>query len=118
MQQLDGPAAAEADVPPPSLRSIDELEVLVRICSFLDRPRDLGRLACASRTFGSPIEWVAANETKPEPRSVVEESARRWVLARQPEGSCPAADGWYDRAAQSWARRMDALQFASQQLLS
>ena len=67
---------------PPSFGGIEEQEVLVHICRFLlDCPADLGHLACASSAFGRKTMW-AGNEAcgvcKGE-RSVVEETARRWV---------------------------------------
>eukprot|EP01043_Picozoa_sp_COSAG02_P003638 COSAG02_NODE_90_length_37755_cov_29.833364_23_plen_122_part_00 len=40
------------------LGDIEELHVLLHICSFL-APNDLARLACVSRCFGAKIEWHA-----------------------------------------------------------
>lgn len=67
------------------LGDIMEVEVLIRICSYLE-PKELGRMACVSRIFGSDIKWtvvsVAGGGTGQQClRSVVEESARRWVLS-------------------------------------
>ena len=74
---------------------IEDAEVLLFICGFLE-PKELSRLAGVSRGFGRKREWAALEGGEPEMRSLVEESARRWVLARRP----PQA-GW-----QSWLRRM------------
>jgi hypothetical protein len=67
---------------PPLFGGIEEQEVLVHICSFLlDCPADLSRLACASSAFGRKTIW-AGNEVgggSQGERSVVEESARRWL---------------------------------------
>ena len=80
------------------LGDIEEVEVLLNICRFLGA-RALGRLACVSRCFGEKLEWPAESEgpepragrsrvwrrreaspDAPLPRSVVEESARRWLI--------------------------------------
>jgi len=55
-------------------------EVLVRICAFL-LPRELGKLACASRSFGCATAWHASSNS--EMRSVVERRRRGggWSLA-------------------------------------
>ena len=77
---------------------IEDPEVLLFICSFLE-PKELSRLAGVSRGFGRKTQWAAPEGGEPEMRSLVEESARRWVLARRP----PQA-GW-----QSWLRRMHSV---------
>ena len=56
---------------------LEEREVLLHICSFL-APRELGRLACVSRTFGGS----SSGATPGAGLTLVEESARRWVLGR------------------------------------
>ena len=56
---------------------LEEREVLLHICSFL-APRELGRLACVSRTFGGSNSGT----TPGAGLTLVEESARRWVLRR------------------------------------
>lgn len=43
-----------------SLGDIEEQELLLSICSHLNSPRDLGRLACVSRAFGTPADWRIA----------------------------------------------------------
>jgi hypothetical protein len=48
-----------------SLGDIEEEEVLLMICSHLDSPRDLGRLACVSRAFGTPVDWTIAEGRAP-----------------------------------------------------
>eukprot|EP01043_Picozoa_sp_COSAG02_P047449 COSAG02_NODE_4550_length_5224_cov_94.387512_1_plen_187_part_10 len=83
-------------------RHVDELGVLLAICAHLDCPSDLGRLACASSSFGRPIDWKTEGKTVMERRSVVEEHARRWVLAKrlQKFGADRRGDG------QTWLRQM------------
>lgn len=53
-------AAAPAEEPEPELliglAAVEEIEVLLHICSFLD-PSSLGRLACVSSSFGRKVEW-------------------------------------------------------------
>ena len=53
-------AAAPAEEPEPELRvglaAVEEIEVLLHICSFLG-PSSLGRLACVSSSFGRKVEW-------------------------------------------------------------
>ena len=64
------------------LGAIEEIEVLLHICSFLESLKDLGRLACVSRTFGHRLWWPCADESgggELELRSIVEEAARRWM---------------------------------------
>ena len=127
-----------------SLGDIEEEEVLLIICSHLNSPRDLGRLACVSRAFGTPVDWTIAEGRAPlngqrmllkdmtyvdlERKamamgvmqheipsgkddlvkmlllSVVKESARRWVLGRQPTGKVVPRD------SKSWLRRMYEIQ--------
>lgn len=65
----------------PTLDDLEEVEVLLAICAHLCDPKDLGRLARASSSFGRPIEWSTVNGSAPGVRSVAAESARRWVLA-------------------------------------
>lgn len=61
---------------------LEDMEDLVIICCFL-QPKDLGRLASVSRLFGGKIKWRGSEAgTAKESWSVVEESARRWVLGR------------------------------------
>ena len=47
---------ADAANKPIGLGDIEEVEVLVRICGCL-KPKDLGRLACVSGSFGRTIGW-------------------------------------------------------------
>lgn len=83
----------------PGLGDIEELEVLLYICSFLP-PKDLGRLACVARKFGQKMEWPRDLAYKPDgpnvlvTRSVVEESARRWVAALSAGRSELASTSW------------------------
>eukprot|EP01046_Picozoa_sp_COSAG06_P039237 COSAG06_NODE_4612_length_4101_cov_2.753373_1_plen_300_part_00 len=84
-----------------TLGEIEELEVLLSICAWINSPRDLGRLACASSCFGRPIAWPSAGVGS-ERLSVVDESARRRVLARGLEGAGAGGPG----EARSWLRRM------------
>ena len=41
---------------------IQEMEVLLRICSFL-KPKGLSRLACVSKSFGHKIGWLDGGTT-------------------------------------------------------
>jgi hypothetical protein len=85
------------------LGDIEELEVLLAICVFLV-PKELANLACVSRCFGKHIAWAADEGIEPEWRSVVEESARRWVLEHQSvwASSWPAAHS----EVKSWMHQM------------
>eukprot|EP01043_Picozoa_sp_COSAG02_P039401 COSAG02_NODE_3107_length_7352_cov_61.084930_6_plen_465_part_01 len=89
---------------------IKELEVIVRICGYLSSPKDLGHLACVSRGFGNKVLWSSegACEQLGSMRSVVEESARRWVLARWThlDEDCTAE-------GQSWLRQMQNVRLAT-----
>ncbi len=83
------------------LGDIEELEVLLAICGFL-LPKELAKLACVSRCFGRRIAWAADDGTEPEWRSIVEESARRWVLEHQGAWVWDVAQG----EDKSWMYRM------------
>lgn len=115
-QQTSAPAtAAAATVPrcqaseqthaPEATADTDDVmlelpnEVLVRICVFL-LPRELGKLACTSRSFGCATAWHASSNG--EMRSVVEEAARRWVVARLADGLTPPVRN----INSSWLRQM------------
>ncbi len=82
--------------------NIEELEIIVRICSSLD-PKELGRLACVSASFGLRTAWRGA--VTEEVRSVVEETARRWVSMQPIEEQARAAALW-----PGWLRRMREIQ--------
>ncbi len=85
------------------LGDIEEVELLVRICSFL-APKDLGRLARVSASFGRKTGWQrSAVGGRMEQRSAVEETARRWVTARPAEEQVWSPDG-------SWLWRMREIQ--------
>ena len=108
-QPQPGPGDGADD--PPGLGNIEEREILLRICGCL-APKELGRLACISRGFGCKTEWlhsaVGGCTDGSQTRSLVEEAARRWVLA------CPAADqAWAAegprRQGSGWLRRMHAI---------
>ena len=86
---------------PLSLADLEESELLVRICSRLST-KDLGRLACVSAIFGRETAWSRGRGA--EQRSVVEESARRWVVARSGEEQEVVAQ-WA-----CWLRRMHEIQ--------
>ena len=100
------PQPEDNDEPPPTLGDIEEQEVLLTICAQLESPQDLGRLACVSRAFGGPTMWVGGGS---QSRSVVEESARRWVLARTPSAEGTRSIG-EQRGRGCWLRRMHELQ--------
>ena len=87
-----------------SLSTIEEVEVLVHICSFLD-PKDLGHLARASVAFGRKIAWGTGTGT--ELRSAVDESARRWVLERPERQQLEVT--WAGGEGESWLGRMWAI---------
>eukprot|EP01043_Picozoa_sp_COSAG02_P042290 COSAG02_NODE_3584_length_6524_cov_7.274934_3_plen_754_part_00 len=93
--------------PEPTFGDIEELsvEVLLAVCARLDSPKDLGHLACASSSFGRPIEWPSEDGNAPERRSVVEQTARQWVGARATEQQQTVlAAAW-----PSWVRRMQEI---------
>jgi hypothetical protein len=96
---------ADAANKPIGLGDIEEVEVLVRICGCL-KPKDLGRLACVSGSFGRTIGWQCSvvDGGATEQRSVVEETARRWVSA------CPVEDQVTVVQWPGWLRRMQELQ--------
>jgi ubiquitin-protein ligase len=76
----------------------------VYICSFLD-PNDLGHLACVSASFGRKVSWRnTVDSAATELRSVVEEAARRWVVARLDEGQT-----WSGPVQRTWLGRMHEL---------
>ena len=114
LQAVSG--ATEVGEPEPSegeftvFGDIKELEVIVRICGYLSSPKDLGHLACVSRGFGNKVLWPSAGacEQLVSMRSVVEESARRWVLARWThlDEDCTAE-------GQSWLRQMQNVRLAT-----
>ena len=83
--------------PQPQFGCIEEIELLVLICGFL-APKDIGRLACTSASFGRKTKWRGDTVE----RSVAEESARRWVMA-QSEVEQESVRLWTD---ESWLRRM------------
>ena len=88
----------------PGFGSIEEAEVLVQVCRFLG-PKDLGRLACVSSSFGRKTCWERmVGVGSVELRSVVEETARRWVTARPIQEQAWAPEGT------SWLQRMHELQ--------
>eukprot|EP01046_Picozoa_sp_COSAG06_P005008 COSAG06_NODE_218_length_20036_cov_21.649446_7_plen_414_part_00 len=100
------PAQAE---PEPTFGDIEELsvEVLLAVCAHLDSPKDLAHLACASSSFGRPVEWPSEDGNAPERRSVVEQTARRWVRARVAEQR-QAGLAAHARDP-SWLRRMQEI---------
>ena len=84
-------ATREAEPGPgPGLDTLEDLDVVLRICGFLGL-KDLGRLACVSRCFGGRLPWpsrgaaVVGGAPPPRAWNVVEESARRWLLECPPE---------------------------------
>ena len=90
------------------LGSIEEVEVLVRICSFLAL-KALGRLSCVSRIFGRKTSWKGnvVDGDGTEQRSVVDETARRWVSA------CPDEEQAAVMHWPGWLRRMHEIQMPS-----
>ena len=83
VSSLLGPSREKSQTPPAwrrGLYDIVELDVLLRICGFL-QANDLCRLACVSRGFSDRAEWPSADGADPELLSLVEESARSWVQA-------------------------------------
>jgi hypothetical protein len=88
--------AEDALEPLLGLGQIEEVEVLVCICSYL-APKELGRLACVSASFGRKTAWQrsppAAGEST-EQRSVVEETAQRWVASRPANEQAWSAAMW------------------------
>ena len=111
-EEPEKPENLEPEPEPARLRTlhfgdIDESEVLLCICSFLPT-KDLGRLACVSRMFGQKRSWALGAAADPEGggdsemRSVVEESAWRWVAAL-PELSRS------EQPAPNWLRRKHEL---------
>ena len=97
---MDRQPEPAVDAEPPQLQvglgNLEELELLLRICSHLTL-RELGRLACVSTMFG--------RKTTAGALSVVEESARRWVLARS-EAEQERVKLWAD---ESWLRRVQGI---------
>lgn len=96
-----GTSEPEFMVEPPPFGGIEEVELLVRICGMLE-PKYLGRLACVSATFGRKISWPGRGT--PGERSVVEETAMRWVMMQPAKDQKAAAVLWT-----GWLRRMDAI---------
>eukprot|EP01048_Picozoa_sp_COSAG05_P010026 COSAG05_NODE_860_length_6900_cov_15.221291_4_plen_189_part_00 len=91
-------------LPQITLSDIGELEVLIHICRFL-KPKGLGRLACVSSSFGRKITWSHPRRLFYQQRSVVEETARRWVAERPVKKQAVAAAQW-----SGWLRRMQETQ--------
>eukprot|EP01046_Picozoa_sp_COSAG06_P049978 COSAG06_NODE_7807_length_2365_cov_5.041005_2_plen_236_part_00 len=105
---VDAPAAALAAMTPPmpateplGLGDIEEVDVLLHICGLLV-PKDLGRLACVSASFGRKTVWP---HSAGELWSVVEETARLWV-ARRPAEEQARVGNWTN---ESWLRRMQVI---------
>ena len=90
---------------PLGLGDLEEAEQLLRICGMLT-PKDLARLACSAASFGRKIAWQrsAVAGRGAEMRSVVEETARRWVTARSAREQELVAQ-W-----SGWLRRMHEIQ--------
>jgi hypothetical protein len=87
-----------------------ELEMLLHACSYL-APRDLGRLACATRCFGGRSEWASSSSADGSPppvavHSLVEEASRRWVLEHPLDRD--AAPRWAGGRS-CWLRHMHAI---------
>lgn len=84
---------------------VTDVEMLVNICGFLE-PKDLGRAACVSHLFGGKINWACGGVVHQAnaPRTVVEESARRWVLASLDEACTQITEP--ESEGDSWLRRM------------
>ena len=95
---------AERKVPPALFGDIEVPELLLGICGWLDSPRDLGRLACTSRAFVRRTAWEGSTAGSIEWRSVIDESARRWVLAWRVATGCD--EDW----SGSWLWRMHEVQ--------
>eukprot|EP01047_Picozoa_sp_COSAG01_P058193 COSAG01_NODE_6824_length_3482_cov_5.154597_1_plen_281_part_00 len=91
---------------PIGLGDLQDIELLVYICGF-SAPRDLGRLARVSASFGRKTAWQrsAVHGGGTELRSVVEETARRWVVARPMEEQTRVA-----AQCLGWLWRMNEIQ--------
>lgn len=76
------PAPVSIGIPLLSLDDIEEVELLLRICSFLT-PCDWRRLGRVSRHFGSKFEWPISGGGAAGSRSVIQEMARRWSLSTE-----------------------------------
>jgi hypothetical protein len=84
------------------LGDIDEIELLVNICSNLEA-KELGRLARVSRAFGQKVKCSSDAGGPDLLRSVVEESARRWMLDH---GQQATRMGWVSHLPEEgWLRR-------------
>lgn len=88
----------------PSLDAVEELEVRLCICLHLT-PRELGRLAIASRCFGGRIDWLSAAGTTVT-HSVASEAARR-RLATYPATEQARVTQWL---GEGWLRRLHEVQ--------
>jgi hypothetical protein len=98
----DSEAALHGQATTAGFGYIEELEIIVNICSSLD-PKELGRLACVSASFKRRTAWRGA--VTEEVRSVVEETARRWVSMQPVEEQARATALW-----PGWLRRMREIQ--------